>query len=229
MANKGIEFSLELRTSVNSRRTTFRDAFKGLEALSAGAIDFNRMDPIIKKWFRNFLTSIAEAQGTRHGKPWPGGTGSTTLSRRSGNLMASVRKSVRVSGNFTDQGGEIRGRIGSPLIYARAQEFGATIVAKNSPKKWLTIPLPAALDARGIMKLPKARDYPRTFVARSRRGNLIIFQKKGAKKIIPLFVLKKRVKLPPRMNLGTMIEAGSLAVGQRIIQDAQQQFARGKI
>ncbi len=218
---------MELRTSVNSRRTTFRDAARGLNALSAGALDFSRLDPIIKKWFRNFLGEIAEAQNTRHGRPWPSGTGPTSLSRRSGDLIASIRKSVKVSGVFTATGGEVRGVIGSPLVYARAQEFGATITPKRA--RWLTVPLPAAMDSRGVMKLPKARDYPRTFVAKSRRGNLIIFQKRGGKKIVPLFVLKKRVKIPPRLNLGIMLEAGSLAVGQRIIQEAQRDFARGKI
>ena len=221
-----VAIRLELETRVGNRRKSFKDASKGLEAFSQGAISFENMGPIWRREMLKFLKAIAAAQGTRHGRPWPGGTGKTTLSRRTGDLMASVKKSVRTTGRFTDTGGEITGRIGSPLIYASTQELGATIRPKKA--QYLTVPLPAALDARGVMKLPKARDYPNTFVQRSRRGNLIIFQKKG-RGIVPLFVLKKQVKIPPRMNLGVMIEAGSRALGDRVIAETLRDFQAGKI
>lgn len=222
-----VEITLELQTRVGNRRKTFRDAAKGLQAISGDAISFDKLDVIIKRTLRLYLNEMALAQRQRHGRPWPGGTGSTSLSRRTGNLIESVKRSIKISGKFTQGGGEVRGQIGSPLIYASTQEFGATIRPKRA--KYLTIPLPAAMDSRGVMLLPRARDYPNTFVAKSRKGNLLIFQKRGAKKIVPLFVLKREVKIPPRMNLGVMIEAGSRAFGDSVINEALREFNLGKI
>ena len=64
----------------------------------------------------------------------------------------------------------------------------------------MTIPLDAALNANGTPKKKRARDWKDTFVAKSKRGNLIIFQKRG-RRIVPLYVLKKRVRIPARLGL----------------------------
>ena len=219
-----INLELELRTGVQKK--TFRDAAKGLTALSQGAISFDKLDPVIRKTMLVFLRAISDQMRSRHSGAWPGGTGAKSLSRRTGALLRTIEKSVKVTGKFTGTG-EVRGQIGSPLIYASTQEFGATIRPKRA--QYLTVPLPAALNANGMMKLPKARDYPRTFVARSRRGNLIIFQKKGRGKIIPLFVLKRQVRIPPRLNLGVAVEAGSRALGPRIVNEVVKEFRAGRI
>jgi hypothetical protein len=42
-------------------------------------------------------------------------------------------------------------------------------------------------------------------VAKSRKGNLLIFQRVG-KKITPLYVLRKSVKLPPRLGMRATID-----------------------
>ena len=219
----GIELQLELRTGVQKK--TFLDAAKGLEALSLGAISLEKIDPVIRKTILVWLRAISDQMKTRHSGAWPGGTGTKSLSRRTGNLIRTIEQSVKVTGKFSGSG-EIRGQIGSPLIYASTQEFGATIKPKRA--QYLTVPLPAALNANGTMKLPKARDYPRTFVAKSRRGNLIIFQKKGRNSIVPLFVLKRQVRIPPRLNLGVAVEAGSRALGQRIVADIVDDFRKGR-
>ena len=223
-----VEITMELELRAGSGSKTFRDAAKGLAAISKNAINFTNLDPVIRRNMTLFLKGIALQMSQRHGKAWPGGTTSNTLSKRSGALIASINQSIKVTGKFTS-GGDIRGQIGSPLTYASTQEFGATIHGKNSKKKLLTIPLPAALNKNGTMKLPKARDYPRTFVAKSRRGNLLIFQKIGKRKIVPLFVLKKSVKIPARLNMGVAIEGGSRALGDIIIEQTLREFQLGKI
>lgn len=86
----------------------------------------------------------------------------------------------------------VRMRLVGNVPYWRIQEVGGVINAK--PGGWLTVPLPAALDARGVAR--RARTYPNTFIARSKVGNLLIFQKQGGGQIVPLFVLRKSVKLP---------------------------------
>ncbi len=88
---------------------------------------------------------------------------------------------------------------------AAVHERGATIRAKNA--QYLTIPLPAALNKNGTPKRPTARSWPNTFVQRSKKGNLLIFQKKG-KDIIPLYVLKKSVVIPKRLAFKEGFEAG---------------------
>lgn len=221
-----IEFDLELQLSAAGGRKTFRDAAAGLSSFSRDILNFETMDPIIRRNMLLFLKGIAAGQRGLHGKSWPGGTSDKSLSRRTGKLIESVEASIRVTGKFT-AGSEVRGQIGSPLIYASTQEFGATIRPKRA--QYLTVPLPAALDNRGVPILPRARDWPRTFVQRSRRGNLIIFQKRGANKIVPLYVLKKQVTIPPRMNLRTMIEAGNRGLGDRIINEAVREFNLGRI
>ena len=74
----------------------------------------------------------------------------------------------------------------SGVIYARILEKGGTITPKKA--KWLTIPLPGV---KG-----RASNYPDSFVIKSKSGNLLIVQKKGKSGIVPLFVLKKKVKIP---------------------------------
>jgi hypothetical protein len=55
--------------------------------------------------------------------------------------------------------------------------------------------------------MKSARDWPNTFVAKTKAGNLVIFQKRGAT-IVPLYVLKTQVTIPPRLNMRTSLDAG---------------------
>ena len=53
--------------------------------------------------------------------------------------------------------------------------------APSAPKngKYLCIPLPAALDSSGLPLKSSPRDWPNTFCAKSKAGNLLIFQRRG--------------------------------------------------
>jgi len=114
------------------------------------------------------------------------------LKRRSGKLAQSLGYRV------DDDGGAISATIGSGVLtgkrvkYADIQERGGEVRGKP----WLTVPLPAALTPAGVMKMPRARDFPNTFIQKSKKGNLLIFQKKD-KGIRPLFVLKRSVTIKP--------------------------------
>jgi len=70
--------------------------------------------------------------------------------------------------------------------YANILERGGEIKAKKA--KYLTIPFP------GIKG--RARNFPDAFVLKSKAGNLIIAQKKGATGFKPLFLLKPSVQMP---------------------------------
>ncbi len=113
--------------------------------------------------------------------------GGRYLKRRTGALAQSVRWKLRKYG----LGFKLTAESGVP--YGTIQEHGGTIVPIRA--KYLTIPLPAALTSAGVLRKP-AREWSNTFVQRSSSGNLIIFQNRG-NKIIPLFILKKKVKIKP--------------------------------
>lgn len=86
---------------------------------------------------------------------------------------------------------------GGPLRLVWAHEHGATIRPRR--RQWLTVPLPEALTAAGVPRRSSARAWENTFVQRSRRGNLLIFQKRG-RGIVPLYVLRKSVEIPARLD-----------------------------
>ena len=193
--------SLEIEFSF--RGQTFNDAAKGLlEFHTALERDWDGAARVLSRELKNYLDSVAETLRQRHSGAWPGGTTANTLSMRSGALVNSIVASVHVSGEtFTT----VQGTIGSDVPYAKIQEEGGTISARNVT--YLTIPLKAALNADGTPIHDRARDWPNTFVARSKAGNLIIFQKTLGK-IVPLYVLRTSVVIPARLGLRTTLESG---------------------
>jgi phage gpG-like protein len=193
--------TLELSFEFKNKR--FGDAAAGLKAFSDELKkDWDGSAKVLSRELKEFLDQVAQALSSRHGGGWPGGTSADTLSKRSGALIDSILRSVTVTGQTFDA---IRGTIGSDVPYAAIQEFGGTIVPKNS--KYLCIPLPAALDSSGLPLQSSPRDWPNTFVARSKAGNLLIFQRRGTS-IIPLYVLKSSVTIPPRLGLKKTLDAG---------------------
>lgn len=97
--------------------------------------------------------------------------------------------------------------------YMSAHEFGATIKAKGG--KYLTVPLPAALNGDGTPKKPSALLWKKAQVIKSRRGNLLIAVKNG-RGWTPLYALKEVVKLPPRLGLRTELKRESKAMRKDI-------------
>lgn len=89
------------------------------------------------------------------------------------------------------------------LQYAAIHEYGGTIRPTNA--KYLTLPLPAVKTKAGVVR-GGARAFTETFVAKSKRGNLILFQRQG-KEIVPLFLLTKGpIKIPARPSLAPTTE-----------------------
>lgn len=88
--------------------------------------------------------------------------------------------------NSVTIGSGVAGKKAPP--YARIHEKGGTIKPKKA--KMLTIPLPGI---KGV-----AANYPDAFIITSKKGNVLLVEKKGKKGLRPLFVLKKEVKIPAR-------------------------------
>lgn len=184
------------------RNERFKQAEVGLRKFSSRLeAGIDRVGPVLSRELRKYLDSVALALAKRHGNPWPSGTTSNTLSRRSGKMIESITNSVKVTGESLSN---IEGRISVPFE-RRIHETGGIIRAKNA--KYLTIPLPEALNPDGTPKKKSAREWDKTFIATSRNGNLLIFQRRG-KDIVPLYVLKKEVKIPARLGMRTTLEAG---------------------
>jgi len=111
-----------------------------------------------------------------------GGTTKTRLGVRTGNLRRSIRWKVNES--------RLEGEFGSyDTSYAAIHEFGGTIRPKRG--RYLAIPFRSGKTPAGVWKSPRL--FENTFVRKN-----IIFQKRGKDKIVPLFVLKKSVKIPAR-------------------------------
>lgn len=78
------------------------------------------------------------------------------------------------------------------------QEIGGIIRARNV--QYMTIPLKAARNTDGTPKRLKARQWRNTRVIKSKRGKLLIVMKQG-RRWIPLYALKKQVRVPARLGL----------------------------
>jgi hypothetical protein len=140
---------------------------------------------------QEFIDRVNLTMRSKHGRAWPGGTGANTLSRRSGRGLAAlgaaklVRRTRSIAAVFT-----------LPR-YLAMQEFGVISTAKG---RFLTIPLPAALNADGTPKKRSARQWRGTFLVKGKKGQWIVCTKRG-RRIIPLYVLKPTVRIAPRLGL----------------------------
>jgi hypothetical protein len=149
------------------------------------------------------LQLVARKIEARHSNPWNGQMVNNTLNlqKRSGGIRR-IAESIKVKGNTIEM---LEGSI-STAGFA-IHETGGTIKAKRA--KYLTIPLPAAMNSSGVPLRKRARDWDHTFVARSKRGNLLIFRKEAGGGVTPLYLLKPSVRIPARLGLEkTMINEG---------------------
>ncbi len=102
-------------------------------------------------------------------------------------------------------------------------ETGGTVRPRRS--RYLTIPLPAAMDSRGVPLRRRARDWDNTFVARSRRGNLLIFRRDGLG-LTPLYLLKPSVRIKPRLGLeDAVVENGLSYFERRAFEEISRELA----
>ena len=206
------------------RNQRYNDAQTGLRAF-ASFLERSpeRATPALRKELTNYLDTVAHALSTRHGNSWPSGTTSMSLSRRSGEAVRSIKKSVRVTGNSLNS---MKGTIGG-VHYLKTHEYGATIRPRKA--KYLTIPIPEfALNPNGTPKKKSAREWKNTFVARSKKGNLLIFQKRG-RKVVPLYVLKTQVRIPPRLKMGETLRSQMPYFVDKATDEMVREIRGGKV
>jgi hypothetical protein len=209
------------------RGKRFRDIDRGLRAVADDTDEaFNaKFKPIARKVLRDYMRGVVGSVRDRVSKPYPEGTSRRgrfpgTLSKRSG----------RLASQFTDANIDVEDGATGPTVsftlsgIAAVHERGAVIRAKRA--QYLTIPLPAALNKNGTPKRPTARSWRNTFIKRSKKGNLLIFQKQPNGDILPLYVLKKSVRIPKRLAFQEAFEAGLDLVADVLAQELIREFNR---
>ena len=176
------------------------------------------VDRIVTRDMKAVLKEIYKALEIRHSDHWTpsrkGAIGSKSgrLAKRSGNMLKGIEESIKVYGNGTSK---ILGEISGGTV-AYVHEFGAVIRAKKA--KFLTIPLPAALNSDGTPRKLRARDWDRTFIKKSKKGALVIYQKRG-KTIMPLYLLLKSVEIKPRLGMSETVHAAAQPFAEAVMND----------
>ena len=174
----------------------------------------NESGQAVAQEFQEAMQEVAREMVRRHSRGWNGRliNDRADLQRRSGEGLRSLLRSVRVSeGTLVD---EVSASISGGAL-SRHETENVTVARRS---RYLTIPLPAALDSRGVELKRRARDWQNTFVRRSRRGNLIIFQR-TARGPVPLYLLKTRTRSQPRLGLGVVVDR-SLPWWEQRVADA---------
>ena len=187
----GLEVDGEFFASVDAAHTALD------QSLNATA---DRVTMAIGRDVLDALKRVGQALAKKHSSPWNGRlvNDKSTLQKRSGSGLRSILESIKTTeNNINVVAAEIT--TGSMSIH----ETGGTVKPKRG--KYLTIPLPAAMDGRGVPLRARARDWDNTFVARSKRGSLMIFRKDG-KGITPLYLLKTSVYIPPRLQMSDAVD-----------------------
>lgn len=135
----------------------------------------------------------------------PGDIGpASRLTSRTGALAGTIGYVVRGRGDLRTMRLVVFVGGGPARRYAGIQEYGG--VVRGRP--WLTVPLPDNLTASGIPRYKSAaalRDDPNfdTFLHRSKRGTLVIGWRKPGARVQWLWVLRRSVKLKPRLGFAT--------------------------
>ncbi len=119
------------------------------------------------------------------------------VAKRTGFLTASQK--LIVTGDTVDRILGVYAIGGGVVKYAALQEYGG--VVKPTRAKFLAIPLEAAKTAAGVSRYVSPRDLSDTFI----RGGIIYQNQDG--KAVPMFALRKSVRIPPRLGVRETWEA----------------------
>lgn len=189
---------------------------EAIAALSGGR------EKVLQRWARTTFASGAAAVGIIQRK-YRGArdTTPTATARRTGRLAASYGHEVRQDPHGVAlMLGTIRGERAA-LEYAAVQEYGATIRPKRA--KALTIPLPAAKTAAGVVR-GGPRDFLNTFTV---PGKPFIFQRQGDR-VVALFKFMEEVTVPARPALLPALNDVLPAMQEQLVQDVHDQVEAGR-
>jgi hypothetical protein len=139
-----------------------------------------------------------------------GGTTATRLRVRSGRLRNALN--YRVTGTTLDT---LVGELGASSIapYAKVQELGTVGKGGSLPDivpthgKYLAIPLPAAMTPAGVPRgTPRNGPWGATFIRKGVIFGFTTVGQHGKANLVPLFALKRKVAILPRLGLRWTLE-----------------------
>jgi phage gpG-like protein len=184
--------------------------------LAEGATDLDRQ---MKFAFRDIAADIPAEIIKRMDGFTPGKRNKTSpIMTRTSKLAATVR-GKRV-GNKADEMVALIMAGSSTVKYAAIQEFGGEVTPKKA--KALTIPLPNILtpggDVKGDYRLTQRGGRHSTTGGQPTfiRDGVIMIQQGG--KAVPIYALKQRAVIPPRLRMGKTIEEQDDYIERRIIE-----------
>jgi len=160
------------------------------------------LDEMGREWEREMV--VGRFTGYYNGK-----TTGNKLRNRSGNLRSSINSKPVGGTNLSKMGVLLMAGSGA-AGYARLQETGQPKPIRPKRRKYLRIPLKAAMTGAGVVR-PENKPIKSgngwktvggkdTFV-RETNGKAIVYRKDGRDKITPLFLLKGSVVVKPRLGM----------------------------
>ena len=154
----------------------------------------DEMKKEVRKIFTAHGRRVRDAIKSRLFSPFSGR--SRRIQRRSGKLSRSFK--TKAHGRTL---GSSRMIVTSRLdYYAGVQEFGKKSMKPRS-RKWLAMPLPAALRKSGTPKKKGPRDWQNTFVRPVKGNQLMVFQRRKGRKPLPLYLYMRQTRIPGRLGL----------------------------
>jgi hypothetical protein len=145
-------------------------------------------------------------------------SGPPGLHRRTGDLVKSFVPDVSPPGTGLS---DLASWLATRSRYAQIHEEGGTIKAKK-PGGFLAIPLPAALAPTGVLKnefVGPLRNVPGLFCEKSPSGKLLLWMDTPGG-VVPMFVLKKSVDIPPRLRFFDMFRRWAGVLKKRFMEPA---------
>lgn len=214
---------LDVQLGARLGRKDFKDAADAFDEWDKQfEVGINRLPNTLRRELSLTIDKVIQEMVSRHSSL--GGkrrnTTSTRLKSRSGEGINSIIESKEMRGGNTIE--SVEGRVGGNF-YMAVHEFGAVITPKTA--KYLTIPQPAALDSNGVPKKQSARQWMNTFVAKTSKGNLGIFQERSGRPVL-LYILKKRVEIPARLGMGNTIAAKGDIMVRNLMDKIDKTFVR---
>jgi len=188
-----------------------------IDGVDGAAARIKKITPMMLQQIRKiFLTEAADMAGRIRTDQMTGGTTGTKLRVRSGRLRASVRALPSVI-----MGEVVKGGVGIGTVYGRVHvgPVGQETIIRPKTKKWLTIPLKAAMTPAGVGRgSAMSGVWGDTFFKKVHYiggsalmlfGRRMSWSKSGRSggsmgktrgQAVPLFLLVKQVKIPSRVH-----------------------------
>lgn len=198
MAVKGVKLKVAT-ANIGPAKVTTKDLGKTLGKTITATVE--RGVRKMKRPMTDTLNKVFSELKAQHSNRWTpsglfGSYNETSLHKRTGAGLKSIKDSITVKENRK------KGVVGSITAgKMNIHESGGTL--RPTSGKYLAIPTVYALSPLG--KPLKGKEGPtqwdNTFFRKTTNGHLFLFRRMRGNVIVPLYLMRKRVRIPPRLGL----------------------------